>query len=864
MLTPSLPSTEERLEEINNFLKENKNQLWFYYGTIQDAIKSNTDSNDLSDIRIWIIKRRIVQVSELINLVNVSEETAKNDPENLRHLQKLAIVGYIRFLILSISWSVTTWYVLAPTGQWKTRTALLFAKTSDKKTLIISDGNTWAAQFQKESEKMGLSESVEIIWWKVSRKSQKIQITNWQQLSIWIEAGAIRPWEYGQIFVDEADINWLSPDRVELLRKWSQEHNILVVWFSATEYQWSGKKISDFYKYDILDFPMPESLPELYNLWELPSWVFQDRYLNATMKISDDDKDDISEPTIANFIETTSWLDQIFAYHVKENKWKKFILWMRNNQLIDLIIEKASKAGVKVKALTWEMSMEDRNKVLSELKVWSIDGIVGSRLSWRWLDVPECDVVYASLLTFSPQIFWQLMGRALRIDPNNSDKRVDIVNFLPSWITLESLEEQEGDWDDPITIKNINLTQYKTPLSFQAFFDMKYFKRKEGKEREVIPSAFKQEIQELTKEQISSIAEVMALMKAKNMYGSFTGKPEILWTILRRMPYVSMNNLIKFALSIKWNVAIEAFLRSHVENPWREYAYAELAKKYPIPEKPLTLDYEKEVVAEYMITSWEEKLQKRDIILSYHYPIILSLAIVIADRAKKEGSHLTVDDFIQIWVEWVLSKLGNLYVWSRFSGFCAINALASMLRMMPRETNLIYIPDNVHAIAMKVQQMLACPNPENLSDEKRISEYLWQKDGRKDGSSRLISQVKLMLRILEMIKIKSLPLGEELEGDFTMPYYHTDINNDPENEAMRWERRDDVEEVISTLSPREKKILQMHNGFTGSIKYPVMDESSLDEIGLCFDVTRERIRQIEAKALRKLRRNSVLLGLLSD
>jgi len=56
--------------------------------------------------------------------------------------------------------------------------------------------------------------------------------------------------------------------------------------------------------------------------------------------------------------------------------------------------------------------------------------------------------------------------------------------------------------------------------------------------------------------------------------------------------------------------------------------------------------------------------------------------------------------------------------------------------------------------------------------------------------------------------------------------------------------------VLRTLSPREEKVLRMRFGMEDGSAH------TLEEVGRCFDVTRERIRQIEAKALRKLRHSS--------
>ena len=77
----------------------------------------------------------------------------------------------------------------------------------------------------------------------------------------------------------------------------------------------------------------------------------------------------------------------------------------------------------------------------------------------------------------------------------------------------------------------------------------------------------------------------------------------------------------------------------------------------------------------------------------------------------------------------------------------------------------------------------------------------------------------------------------------------------PEDQVSKSLLREDLENVLDTLSPRERDVLRLRYGLDdGRMK-------TLEEIGQIFNVTRERIRQIEAKALRKLRhpnRNSIL------
>ena len=85
-------------------------------------------------------------------------------------------------------------------------------------------------------------------------------------------------------------------------------------------------------------------------------------------------------------------------------------------------------------------------------------------------------------------------------------------------------------------------------------------------------------------------------------------------------------------------------------------------------------------------------------------------------------------------------------------------------------------------------------------------------------------------------------MPELLEMD---PPVREDTN--PEEVLFRKEFAAQIEEILSTLRPREKKVLCMRFGIGLDTDY------SLEEIGVMYDVTRERVRQIEARAIRKLK-----------
>tara|TARA_B100000214_G_scaffold335223_1_gene278374 strand:- start:88 stop:483 length:396 start_codon:yes stop_codon:yes gene_type:complete len=73
----------------------------------------------------------------------------------------------------------------------------------------------------------------------------------------------------------------------------------------------------------------------------------------------------------------------------------------------------------------------------------------------------------------------------------------------------------------------------------------------------------------------------------------------------------------------------------------------------------------------------------------------------------------------------------------------------------------------------------------------------------------------------------------------------------PDNHFEQLSMKNDIEKLLSSLTPRESKVLKMRFGIGKN-----MSDHTLEEIGYQFDVTRDRIGQIEAKALKKLRHES--------
>ncbi len=145
---------------------------------------------------------------------------------------------------------------------------------------------------------------------------------------------------------------------------------------------------------------------------------------------------------------------------------------------------------------------------------------------------------------------------------------------------------------------------------------------------------------------------------------------------------------------------------------------------------------------------------------------------------------------------------------------------------------------------------------ETINKLVRTSRYLVQELGREPSPEEIsekmelpIEKVRKVLRIAKEPISLETPIGEEEDshlGDFvedkTIPT--------PGDAVTNFSLSDQTRRVLSTLTPREEKVLRMRFGIGEK------SDHTLEEVGKDFAVTRERIRQIEAKALRKLRHPS--------
>ena len=145
---------------------------------------------------------------------------------------------------------------------------------------------------------------------------------------------------------------------------------------------------------------------------------------------------------------------------------------------------------------------------------------------------------------------------------------------------------------------------------------------------------------------------------------------------------------------------------------------------------------------------------------------------------------------------------------------------------------------------------------ETINKLIRTSRHLLQKNGREPTPEEIAQEMELPVdKVMEIQKIAQdpvsleTPIGEEDDshlGDFIQD----DDSPAPQDSAAYTLLKEQLDEVMGTLTPREAKVLKLRFGLEDG------KARTLEEVGREFMVTRERIRQIEAKALRKLRHPS--------
>ncbi|MBR6735259.1 MAG: RNA polymerase sigma factor RpoD [Oscillospiraceae bacterium] len=145
---------------------------------------------------------------------------------------------------------------------------------------------------------------------------------------------------------------------------------------------------------------------------------------------------------------------------------------------------------------------------------------------------------------------------------------------------------------------------------------------------------------------------------------------------------------------------------------------------------------------------------------------------------------------------------------------------------------------------------------ETINKVKKVSSQLLHKNGHEPTAEEIadelgmpVDKVREIMRVAQEPVSLETPIGEE-EDSHLGDFIPDDDTPAPADAASHILLREQLSEVLHTLTPREEKVLRLRFGLEDG------RSRTLEEVGKEFNVTRERIRQIEAKALRKLRHPS--------
>ena len=218
---------------------------------------------------------------------------------------------------------------------------------------------------------------------------------------------------------------------------------------------------------------------------------------------------------------------------------------------------------------------------------------------------------------------------------------------------------------------------------------------------------------------------------------------------------------------------------------------------------------------------------------------------LVVSIAKKHvgGSSLELTDLIQEGGLGLI-KAVEKFEWKRgfkFSTYATWWIRQSINRAIADQSRPIRIPVHMKEIISKMGK-IARKSRQDFGREPHVEEY--------SKTLRLSTdKVRSILKIMQDPISLTTPIGED-EDSYLEDFIEDKQGPSPSRSAVEFLKRQEIEGVLATLSTREAEIIRMRFGI--STGYP----RTLEDVGKIFNVTRERVRQIEAKAIRKMRHPS--------